>query len=309
MKDSRLYDVGEFGLIEAIRRWVNKNKRVSLGIGDDAALVQWPSKSGILFTTDMLIEGRHFRLGEASPYEIGWKAMAVNLSDIAAMGGVPNYAVVCLGLPQSQTVGFVRDMYRGLEAVSKKFGVSVVGGDTNLADKVIISIALLGTPSKRGIALRSGAKEGDVIFVSGELGGSYASKKHLSFTPRIREAAFLMKHFKIHSMMDLSDGLASDIHRLTKESHVGALLMKEALPVSSQVKTFSQALSDGEDFELLFTLPPREAARLTLWRKTPKLAEFHPIGKVMGRRFGVRLIGAEGVDRPLQASGFDHFKK
>ncbi len=305
-----LADLGEFGLIDALRRMpLAPDSCILTGIGDDAAVLR-DSKSGdILFTTDMLIQDRHFRLKEASPFEIGRKAMGVNLSDIAAMGGHATHAVVSLGLPAELSVSFVLELYRGLIQTGLKFGVSLVGGDTNESDRIVISVAMIGRTFVRGQAvLRSGAKIGDVIFVSGALGGSYASRKHLRFVPRLQEAEYLVKNFKIHSMIDLSDGLASDLRRLTKESEVGAFISKEMIPLSKSARGVQSALSDGEDFELLFTLSPRDAARLVA-RKLPKsLAPFRPIGKIVDKSFGVKLLRVEGAWEVLAETGFDHFK-
>ena len=218
--------VGEFGLIEMILRSVGKTRSVRVGIGNDAAVLFFNRHKDLLFTTDMLIEGRHFLRPAATAFEIGWKAMAVNISDIAAMGGRPTAAVVSAGLPKDLTVGAVRGIYRGLEAISENFKVNVVGGDTNRSEKIVLSVALLGEVARGRAICRSGAKVGDVIFVSGSLGGSYASKKHLRFMPRVAEAAYLTRRFKVHAMMDLSDGLASDIHSLADASRVGALLFE-----------------------------------------------------------------------------------
>ncbi len=303
-----LSQLGEFGLIDEIKKELPKNSTAPLGIGDDAAIVRLGAGKDTLFTTDMLIEDRHFKRPDASPYEIGWKALAVNISDIAAMGGWPTHAVVSLALPRDLTLGFVQEMYRGMRAVAKQFGVQIVGGDTNQGQKLVVSVALLGQVRRGHAALRSGAKPGDVIFVTDFLGASYASKKHLTFTPRVKEARYLLEQFKVHAMMDLSDGLASDIHRLTAASGVGALIAYEAVPVAFTASV-EAALTEGEDFELLFTLSPKEAARLTLRPTDPKLATFHPVGKITHKKNGVKLVRANGSVQVLNEKGFDHFKK
>ncbi len=309
-KTRSLSEVGEFGLIDAIRRMTPKaDPSVLLGIGDDTAVLLPPKKGDLLFTTDMLIQDRHFRLEDASPFEIGRKAMAVNLSDIAAMGGQATHAVVSLGLPAALSVGFVTKLYRGLIRTAGEFGVSLVGGDTNQCDRIIISVAMIGqTFTGRQAVRRSGAKVDDVIFVSGSLGGSYVSKKHLHFIPRLREAEYLVKNFKVHAMMDLSDGLASDLCRLTKESGTGAFISKERIPLSKHARGVGSALSDGEDFELLFTLSPKDAARLMSRNLSRGLAPFCPIGKIVHKRFGVKLLRVEGAWESLAQTGFDHFR-
>ena len=308
-KKITLKNLGEFGFIRKIRKRVRRDKAVETGIGDDAAVLKVDAKKRLLFTTDMLIEGRHFKLSDATAFEIGWKAMAVNLSDIAAMGVRPTHAVVALGLPGDLDWVFLKELYRGMDAVARRFHVTLVGGDTNRSDKIIISVALLGEVSPGSAVKRSGARIGDVIFVTGFLGGSYVSKKHLTFLPRINEAKFLVENFKVNAMMDLSDGLASDIFQLTSESGVGAFLSKEAIPVSKDAASVERALNDGEDFELLFTLPVRDAARLSMTRVKKAMAPFHPIGKIVPKKYGVRLIGANGFNEPLERQGYDHFRK
>ncbi len=307
-QDKKLNDFGEFGLIDSIRKKIRCDRSVLKGIGDDAAVLKKIRSENLLFTTDMLIEDKHFRREEATAYEIGWKALAVNVSDIAAMGGLPLHAVVALGLPQDLPITFVEELYRGIRDLARMFKINIVGGDTNASEKIVISIALLGYGSKKSLVLRSGAKSGDVIFVTGPLGGSAISKKHLNFTPRITEAQFLVKHFKIHAMIDLSDGLASDIRRLTQESGVGALIAREHIPVSAYANSVEEALTDGEDFELLFTMSPSEAARLSVFPPRSGLASFYPVGKIVSKRCGIKLVDESGNLSMLRASGFDHFK-
>jgi thiamine-monophosphate kinase len=205
-------------------------------------------------------------------------------------------------------VSFVDGLYDGLSAAAKRFGVQIVGGDTNQSDRLVLSVALLGDAAKGKAVRRSGARKGDVVFVTGSLGGSYLSKRHLRFEPRIKESQFLARNFNLHSMIDLSDGLASDITRIAEESGVGARISREAIPVSKGVSVKS-AISEGEDFELLFTLSAREAARLALHPKVRGLAPFHRIGRIVDKREGIRLVHANGRLEPLLASGFDHFSR
>jgi thiamine-monophosphate kinase len=302
-----LGDLGEFGFIGELKKKLPSGKGVVRGIGDDTAVIRSSKGKDTLFTTDMLVEDHHFRLGEASGFEVGWKALAVNISDIAAMGGVPTFAVVSVGFPQALSAQFARDVYEGLARCAKTFGVTIVGGDTNASEKIVIAVSLLGEVEKGRAVLRSGAKKGDVIFVSGFLGGSYASKRHLSFTPRLREARYLCQKFKVNAMIDLSDGLSSDIRRLAEESGVGALLSKENIPISRDANGLKAALCEGEDFELLFTMSPKEAARLTLAAKDGKLAPFHPVGRIVDKKEGVCLVRDDRAREPLPAEGFDHY--
>jgi thiamine-monophosphate kinase len=300
----------EFGFIDWLQKEVRAGASVVKGIGDDTAVLARP-RNGMrqLFTTDMLIEGRHFRLKDATGFEIGRKALAVNVSDIAAMGGLPTHAVVAAGIPAKMPEAFLKEIYRGLRSVAAEFGVNIVGGDTNRSDKLVISVALLGEVEPKRIVMRSGAKPGDVIFVTGFLGGSYRSGKHLNFTPRVKEARYLVERFKLHSMMDLSDGLASDIQRIAQASRVGAHICAEALPVARGAKGVETTLDNNKNFELLFTLSPAEAARLTLDPKRSKFAPFSPVGRIVPAKEGVRLIASSGKSRDLRGMGFDHFAR
>lgn len=303
----KLKDFGEFGLIEKIKKDLGRQAGIILGIGDDAAVLPGDSKKDILFTTDMLIEERHFCLSDATPYEIGWKALAVNVSDIAAMGGTPTQAVIAVGLPADLPADFAKELYRGIKTLARRFKISIAGGDTNASEKLVISIALLGEVKKNGWVPRSGARVGDVIFVTGFLGDSYGTKKHLRFIPRIDEAQFLTKNFKIHAMMDISDGLASDIHRLAHASGVGARIAEDSVPMTSPKLGVHRALTDGEDFELLFTCSTKEATRLSLDSHIKNFEPFHAIGKIVKRSQGIRLIKCNGSSRPILEHGFDHF--
>jgi thiamine-monophosphate kinase len=233
--------------------------------------------------------------------------LAVNISDIAAMGGLPKHAVISAGLPGDLPASFVDDLYKGIQAVAREFDVNIVGGDTNASDALVISVALLGECEKSKAVYRSTAKAGDVIFVTGELGGSYASRRHLQFMPRVRQARYLVQNFKIHAMMDISDGLAGDIHRLTQESRVGALICRDAIPVSGAASSLEAALSDGEDFELLFALSPREAAKLSLSKNEFGMNFFRPVGRIVEKKYGVCLVDAQGTAWPMKVKGFDHF--
>ncbi|MGH7198254.1 MAG: thiamine-phosphate kinase [Candidatus Omnitrophota bacterium] len=302
-----LKDIGEFGFIRHLKKTLKAGAGVRVGVGDDAAVLRVNAGKELLLTSDMILEGRHFRLRDARAFEIGWKAMAVNVSDIAAMGGLPTFAVVSVGLPANLTLNFVNELNRGLRAAASRFGARIVGGDTNRSEKIVLSVALLGEAGRGRAVTRSGARVGDVVFVTGSLGGSTTAKKHLRFVPRIKESQFLVKNFKIHAMIDISDGLVSDLRRVAEESGVGFTISGEAIPVSRSAKSLRQALTEGEDFELLFTLSPKEAARLGAL--SPKgLASFHPIGRVVAKRLGLRLMRADGKSAPLPGKGFDHFK-
>ncbi len=302
-----LKGIGEAGIVERVRRLNRPGRGVKVGIGDDAAVLEG-SRDDVILTTDMLVEDVHFRLSHASSEEVGRKAMAVNLSDIAAMGGVPTWAVVSVGLPENVDEAFVDGLLRGLERTARRYGARIVGGDTNRSSKLVVCVTLLGRPAGPRVFTRAGARPGDVVFVTGFLGGTYRSGKHLNFKPRLAEAAFLARGgYKVGAMMDLSDGLAADLPRLARESRVGAVVQYEAVPISPDARDMEDALGGGEDFELLFTLPPAEAARLTL-TEPRGLGPFHPVGKIFPKSRGVLLLMPDGKLKPLRG-GFDHFPR
>ncbi len=282
---------------------------VTVGPGDDAAVVDWPKDKPCLITTDMLLEGSCFILEKAGPKRIGQKAMNVNLSDIAAMAGFPRAAVVSLALPRKGGKQLAQDLFLGLKQAADLFDTPIVGGDTNSWNgPLAISITLIGTPGPKGPILRSTAKPGDALLVTGQLGGSIR-KKHLDFIPRIKEAQLLSQLVNIHSMIDLSDGLALDLHRICNESRCGATLFSDQIPISQDAclmnddKTpLEHALSDGEDFELLFSLPFLEAQFL-LKEQPLNGIKLTQIGEITPE--GFFLQNKEGKV-PLQPLGYTH---
>ncbi len=299
MENKRLADVGEFGLIKMLAKFAPAHTSIVRGIGDDAAVLPFKRDEFLLLTTDMLIEGVHFTK-EMGAFKIGQKAMNCNVSDIAAMGGLPKWAVVSLGLPPDLKVDFVKNVYRGLNAAAKKFQTCVVGGDTNKSRKIVINVALIGAVKKNHLTLRRGAKIGDSIFVTGPLGRSLKGGKHLSFTPRIKESQFLVKHFLPNAMIDISDGLAGDLGHILEESKVGACLFEELIP-RFQKSSLNEALFDGEDFELLFTLSSLKG-QLLRQRKN-----FYCIGTIMSAKTGLQVITKTGRVKNITAKSFRHF--
>jgi len=307
----------EFDLIAKLTRSLPTNGTVVVGAGDDCAVLEFglPDKL-LLFKTDAVVEGVHFT-SEAEPERIGHKALGRCLSDIAAMAGTPSAALVTLGLPPEFDPNFIARIYEGLNALAKRFGVAIAGGETTAnPGGIFISIALVGTVARGRQVLRNGAKAGDAIFVTGELGGSRL-EKHLNFEPRIHEAQWLAEHFSIHAMADLSDGLAGDLRHILAASGTGAELLKSAVPISRAAKLrarttpsaprpFAAALADGEDFELLLTVAGADAVELLdAWkRKYPKL-KLSCIGKITAAA-GMRIQDASSV-RQLDAHGYDHF--
>jgi thiamine-monophosphate kinase len=309
--------VKEFDLIERLARSLPRNSSVVTGAGDDCAVLDLGlADRYLLFKTDAVVEGVHFT-SATPPEKIGRKAMGRVLSDIAAMAGTPSAALVTLGLPQEYDAGKVEEVYKGLNGLAQEWEVAVVGGETTAnPGGMLISVALLGTVPKGRCLHRAGAKAGDAIFVTGELGGSIDGK-HLDFEPRIKEAQWLAEHHEIHCMIDLSDGLAGDLKHILRASHVGAELMTSSIPISRSAKLQSRtessakppllaALTDGEDFELLFTVASRSAVPvLDGWKAAFPKVRLSCIGRI-SEGGGLRLVGKDGV-REFRGGGFEHF--
>ena len=309
--------MNEFELIQRLTRTLPTNPSVVVGAGDDCAVldVGVPDRL-LLFKTDAVVEGVHFTSATA-PEKIGHKALGRCLSDIAAMAGTPTAALVTIALPSDFNPEFVEAIYTGLNALARRHQVAVVGGETTTnPGGILISVALLGwVPRGKGV-LRSGAEAGDAIFVTGELGGSLAAK-HLEFEPRLAEARWLAREFSLHAMLDISDGLAGDLRHILTASRVGAELLATASPISREARRAAKAapstkplllaaLTDGEDFELLFTVASRDAVPLLdAWKKQfPGLA-LTCIGKIKAGE-GITIRDQQGV-RPLTAHGYVHF--
>ncbi|MCF7764911.1 MAG: thiamine-phosphate kinase [Verrucomicrobia bacterium] len=320
--------MNEFELIARLTRSLPTDPSVVLGAGDDCAAVDLgvPDR-WVLFKTDAVVEGVHFT-SDIDPARVGHKALARCLSDFAAMAGTPTHAVVTVGLPGDSRAEFVEAAYEGLTRLAERYSVAVVGGETTRnPEHVFLSISAIGTVRKDRCVRRSGAEPGDALFVTGALGGSIAGK-HLDFEPRLEEAQWLAGSFDVHAMIDLSDGLAGDLQHITRASQVGADLLKSAIPISRAARLLARAsangdtavaglpkrpppaivaaLTDGEDFELLFTVASRDAVPLLdAWKKKfPKLP-LGCIGKISAEP-GVRLRDEHGI-RTLTEHGFVHF--
>jgi len=292
----------EDALVERIQHLVRQpaSRCVPAGIGDDCAAVRGPSETSLfLLKTDVVVEGRHFREADV-PQAVGWKAVCRAVSDIAACGGRPKHALITCVLRPKQTGVWLTQMYRGIEKAARTFGFHVVGGEMARTEgPMVINVAMTGEVDEKHFVRRCGGRSGDVLFVTGVLGGSLASGWHLRFQPRVEEAVWLVRHFHIHAMMDLSDGLAADLPRLAKASDVGFTLDTSFLPRRRGV-TPEQALGDGEDFELLFAVGRVDADRLEIeWRKNfPKL-----------RLTRIGTLARKGIREGLGAvRGYDHFK-
>ena len=268
----KLSEAGEDRLLAQLLPALSRDRAVVLGAGDDCAVVRSPGRDNLqLLKTDCIVEGIHFTAA-SPPVLVGWKAMARPLSDFAAMSGLPQFALVTMVVPAVKTLAWVKKIYRGLEKAGRAFGVTIVGGETsNIKGPAVISVSLTGFVEKDRWVGRTGGKANDELFVTGRLGGSLRGR-HLKFMPRIEEARWLTKHFTIHAMMDLSDGLGADLPRLARASGVGFEVDEDALPLN-QGCTTKQAISDGEDYELLFAISPQGSGNLERkWRrKFPQL--------------------------------------
>ena len=301
--------MSEAGLIAALRRRAgSRSRELTLGIGDDCAIYSPPgSKTDLLFTTDLLVEDVHFRRRTHPPAAVGRKALARGLSDIAAMGGEPVFCLLSLALPAWADARWQAGFRRGFFALARRARVTLAGGDLARAEKLACDVVVCGR-APRGQALRRDrGRAGDAIYVSGLLGGSAlgletgtgaAWKRHLGPEPRLRLGRFLRQRLKATAAMDLSDGLSLDLHRLSLASGVSARLDRP-LPVFPGA-TLDHALHGGEDYELLFTLPPRA--------KPPEFIEGLPITRIgtieRGRPGRVEFFG-----RPLAPLGWDHFRR
>lgn len=271
----RLKDIGEDDLIARLTSGLRMDEKVCCGPGDDCAVL-FSAQTGWLdlLKTDAVVEGIHF-LSNEDAEAVGWKALARPTSDIAAMSGLPSAAVVTIVASQDLQVATVEGWYRGLQKAAEAFEVSVVGGETSStnSDSSVISVAMTGRVETDRCVYRSGAKAGDAILVTGRLGGSLASGRHLDFTPRIAEARWLTEHFKLHALMDLSDGLAKDLPRMIQLSNaenstrMGYRVNMNSLPCHQGIDP-QAAASDGEDYELLFTMDRAQVpALLSAWQK------------------------------------------
>jgi thiamine-monophosphate kinase len=305
----------EFEYVDWIRSRTGAAAGVVIPPGDDmGAIAAPPGGEPVLVTTDMIAEGTDFLRPEASPERIGYKAMAVSLSDVAAMAALPTGAVAAVMLPADADDALTEGLYAGMRRAADEFGCPLIGGDTNAwAGRLVLCTTVFARPGGVAPVLRSGARPGDVVAVTGTLGGSILGR-HLDFVPRIREARILAGLVRLHAMMDLSDGLAGDIRHLCRESGAGALLDAAALPVSDAAgiraertgkPAWRHALEDGEDFELLFTLPPEDWAKLSA--SVPFAAGVTAIGEIDSSP-GVRLRHPDGRVEPLAWRGWEHLR-
>jgi thiamine-monophosphate kinase len=263
----KLREIGEDRLLNQLLPDLPLAKAVVSGPGDDCAVVKTRDRLNFLvLKTDCVVAGVHF-LATANALDVGWKAMMRPLSDFASTSAVPQFALITLIAPEQTKVEWVDELYRGLRRAAKRFKVSIVGGETSgIPGPVAISVSVVGFVERDRCVSRRGGKVGDDLFVTGRLGDAL-KRKHLQFVPRIAESRWLTKNFSIHAMMDLSDGLGADLPRLARASRVGFAIAMENLPLARGAK-IDDAISEGEDYELLFAISPRDRSRLEReWRK------------------------------------------
>ena len=336
--------IGEFELIRRFRRSTlippSVASSVVAGIGDDAAVLKPRAGRVLLATTDLLAERVHFDLAFTTYRQLGYKAAMANLSDIAAMGGIPRFVLIALALTLRETPRDAEALYAGIQAACHPAGAVVVGGDTSASRSgLFLSLTVLGEAQPNKVLWRSGARIGDRLYVTGTLGDAqagleillmqrdgrqargrntqgtaYLTGRHLSPTARLGEARKLAEGGLASAAIDLSDGLAGDLRHICEESGVGALIEVKRLPLSTALIAHARArhrdpteyaLTGGEDYELLFTVPTKAVSRLDALIRRGWLRAT-AIGAVTTRRKGLRLLGADGAIRPLTARGYEH---
>jgi thiamine-monophosphate kinase len=300
---------------DEITGWFAQQSRLSaaaypIGIGDDMAQIALGGGASVLITTDMLLDGTHFDLETATLEQVGYKAMAASLSDCAAMATIPLAAVAAVALPPGFSERRLKELHAGITRAADKYHCPLVGGDITSwrqGGPFAICVSMLSKPGDKPPVRRNGAKVGDVVCVTGTLGGS-GRRKHLEFEPRVEEALELVRIADLHAMMDLSDGLSSDLNRICRQSGVGALVDASAVPISEDAKLLTDpldaALNEGEDFELLFTLAAEQWEKLhRTWNRALPITA---IGKITDtgaqeiRMFDGHIIG-------LKPGGYDHW--
>lgn len=301
-------------LIQWLRQTLPAHPLLRVGPGDDAAVLALVDRQECVVTADMLMQGVHFELAGVDPRRIGHKALAVNLSDLAAMASRPLAAVVSLALPRRGGLALAKALYAGMLPLAERYGVAIAGGDTNSWDgPLVVNVVAIGATTEHGLWRRDGARPGDQIVVSGSLGGSRLGR-HLDFEPRIDEALRLAERYTVHAAIDLSDGLGADLPRVMAESGCGAELHLEHIPISNAARELAEnerdgpapldhAISDGEDFELLLAVPPEEAARMIA--EQPLDVPLTVIGRFVGEQ-GLWQVDADGSRRPLKVRGYEH---
>ena len=340
-KRTEITELGEFGLIDKITKNItNKNNTTKIGIGDDAAVIDG-GKDYLLLSTDMLIEGVHFDLSYMPIQHLGYKSISINVSDIAAMNGSPEQVVVSLGLSNRFSVEAVEKLYEGMKFACKDFNVDLVGGDTTSSPAgLIISVSITGRVEKDKVALRSKVEKGDIICATGDLGGAYIGLQVLErekqvflanpdMQPDLKKYPYIAgRQLKpearmdiIHelaelnvrpkAMIDISDGLASELYHLSKQSDVGFFIYEDKLPIDKQtydtavefnIDPITCVMNGGEDYELLFSISQED------FEKLKNHPDIHFIGYAAEKEKGINLVTKNQNVVPIKAQGWDHFK-
>lgn len=336
----KLSEIGEFGLIKRLAEdCVNEPSTVVKGIGDDAAVLQ-PGKGDLLVSSDMLVEGVHFLPGKITFSQLGYKSVAVSLSDIAAMGGTPRHVLVSLAVPEYMTVEDVEELYRGMKAVLSRYSVNLVGGDTVSSPVLTIDVTVLGEARPSGAVTRGGARPGDAVMVTGYPGSSAAGLElllnpgdwadrllpgdremllgaHLLPEPALLQAAALMETGCVTAMIDISDGIAGEINHICDKSGVGAEIAAGKIPISGPAMRAAElagknpldwALYGGEDYQLLFTVPSGEIERIAAVFREQSLGPVAAIGRITGEGAGRKIILSPGVSSELKPASYNHFQ-
>ncbi|HUV41600.1 MAG TPA: thiamine-phosphate kinase [Sedimentisphaerales bacterium] len=301
---------------DQVTEWFARRRRLNpaefpIGIGDDMAQVRLPASRSMLITTDMLLDGVHFDLNKTALKQVGYKAMAVSLSDCAAMATVPVAAVVAVAMPEGFGAKELKQLHSGIVRAADRFECPLIGGDItrwSAAGRLAVSVAMLSRPGCCKPVKRSTARVGDCICVTGSLGGCLYGK-HLKFVPRVEEALAITRQVKVNAMIDISDGLSTDLNRICRQSKVGAVIDALLIPVSQQARKcpdpLSSALNDGEDFELLFTLCEKECQKLL--EKWDGAIPVTQIGTITDTK-KMQIKMPDGRISDLEAKGYDHLK-
>jgi len=333
-----LKEIGEFGFIKKISRGcLIRKENIVKAIGDDAAAFKTDPEQLMLITTDLLVERVHFIRSKIAGYDLGYKALAVNLSDIAAMGGAAREAFISIAIPEECLLDYLEDIYDGMKNLAAKFNVNILGGDTTSSKiDLIINIVVSGTVAENELLCRDAARPGDMIFTTGFLGDSKAGlhlqlndiqaddesskvliKAHLLPEPHILEGRFLAQQPGIHAAIDTSDGLSSDLRHIVEQSNVGARLYADKIPVSENLKKFCRrfdfdsikyALSGGEDYTLLCTASPETADKIASEFQKEFKRPLFSIGEITETK-QMELFWPDGRIRSFSPSGWDHFKE
>lgn len=337
----RISQLGEFGLIQRIKDSLpTPPPEVVVGIGDDVAVLQTSGSEYLLATCDVQVENVHFSRGAITPYQLGRKIAAINVSDIAAMAGTPLWALVSLALPQDLDTAFVDALYEGMQEQLQMAGAAIVGGNLSRIDaNIVVDLCLLGRVAPENLLLRSSARRGDLILVTGWLGDSKAGlelirrpnltvseeirrllgQRHLMPQPRLVEGRELGASSLVHAMVDVSDGLVSDLGHICRASHVGAEIWMDNLPISPACMEAARvvganatnwAMEGGEDYELLFTASPESSAEIQRIVEERAGTRCHVLGRVLDEAEGMRIRLENGTTTALseKSAGWDHFR-